>query len=161
MDLGTTITGLVIIGICILPYLVLKIKSKRRDKVLLQWLEKFALQHQSLIYQHDIWGNSAIGISADGAYVFAIRNANGTTKTHIIHLHDIYFCRIVNANSAQSSFITTTKLELQFTHRDANKPDTFIEIYNAVYDGLTLTGELQLIDKWHQLINHRIGLNSK
>jgi hypothetical protein len=46
---------------------------------------------------------------------------------------------------------------MSLVNPDKNKPDTKVEFYNADYDRLTLTGEVQLSEKWCKILNDKIA----
>jgi len=45
---------------------------------------------------------------------------------------------------------------LYFYPADKTKHEEVIEVCNDKYDSLSLTGELQLVQKWEKLINERL-----
>ena len=56
-----------------------------------------------------------------------------------------------------SSDTVVEKLGIGFLYHDKNKNEVVLEFYNADYDSLTLTGELQLAEKWCNLFNEKIS----
>jgi len=53
------------------------------------------------------------------------------------------------------------KLELSFYPVEKGKPEISIEFYNDEYDSLTLSGELQLAEKWEKLLNEQLKTPKK
>jgi len=52
------------------------------------------------------------------------------------------------------------KIDLLFTYRDKNLAKVALNIFNSKLEGLTVSGELQIAEKWHQLINDIIKKNN-
>jgi hypothetical protein len=161
MDIGTTITILVVILICIIPFAVMSFNNSKRKKRLLQSLNKLAAQHNSKINEHDFWSNSIIGLSDNGNYVFAIRNIKGNMVTYNANLLEMQKCRVLNSSRTVknngSDFVITDKLALAFSNRSKDKADIVLDFYNTDYDSLTLTEELQLTEKWCKILNNKIA----
>ena len=83
-------------------------------------------------------------------------------ETHqLVTLHEIQRCHVItatrNGSNEDGIFKIIDKLELVFEHRDKRKADTILEFYNADYSSPTLTGELQLVEKWCKMLNDKIA----
>ena len=156
MDLGTTITGLIILIIGILPFLIMAISKSNRKKKLLQSLNKLAQQQNTTIAEYDIWSNSIIGISTNKHFIFAIRHVNNEVKTYQVNLLETINCRVINEGRSVSSFIVTDKIEIAFTAKEKQKAEIIIELYNNEYDCLTISHELQLAEKWCKIAKDKI-----
>jgi len=156
MDLGTTITGLIILIIGILPFLIMAISKSNRKKKLLQSLNELAQQQNTTIAEYDIWSNSIIGISTNKHFIFAIRNVNNEVKTYQVNLLETINCRVINEGRSVSSFIVTDKIEIAFTAKEKQKAEVIIELYNNEYDCLTISHELQLAEKWCKIAKDKI-----
>jgi len=50
---------------------------------------------------------------------------------------------------------------LVFSFQDKGKNEVVLEFYNAEYDSSTLTGELQLVEKWCKIFNEKISEMTK
>ncbi|BBE20045.1 hypothetical protein AQPE_4236 [Aquipluma nitroreducens] len=97
--------------------------------------------------------------------VFVVSNVNSIESSQQIDLADILKCRVIESSRSVStkegSLKVVDKIELSFVNPDKNKPDTKVEFYNADYDRLTLTGEVQLSEKWCKILNDKIAELSK
>ena len=164
MDLGTSIIGLTFLLFCFIIFVILSRSNQKGEKQLLQSLKGLAEQNNCKIVQHDIWNNSAIGIDNTANIVFAIRNTNNNSISFQINLSEMQKCRVINAkrngSNKEGNFKVIEKLELAFTYRDKNKPETFLDFYNADYDTSSLSGELQLIEKWCKIANDKLTILS-
>ena len=49
------------------------------------------------------------------------------------------------------------RIELTFVNQDKIKSDTMVSFYNSEYDRLTLSGEIQLAEKWSKIANAKIN----
>ncbi len=82
-----------------------------------------------------------------------------------ISLNEIQKCRAINTNrtvkTQNQSNTVTDKLELAFTYYDKNKSNEIIEFYNNSFDGLALTDELLMVEKWEKIINTFISDKAK
>lgn len=157
MDFGTTIIGVVIILLCILPFVIKAINSKRKEQQLLNNLFSIAKEKNCAITEHSVWNNSAIGIDNTNKALFFINTKNNYNK-HIL-LQEASKCRVVNTNrivgTGSNSSKVIDKLELMITLK--NKSEVVIEFYNTEHDSLSLTSEIQLMEKWNAIINKNIA----
>ncbi len=161
MHLGTTIIAIVITIIFTIPFVILGRNNKRKKNKLLQGLTKIADSHQCTISRFDVWAGNAIGIDDAKHRVFFTRKSNEAETLQQIDLSQIQKCRLINSSRPAgikgNNFKVTSKLELAFSFLDKNRNDVLLEFYNADYDNLTLTGELQLAEKWFELCNTKIA----
>lgn len=165
MDLGTSIVGLVIILICIIPFVIMSINNRKKEKTMLQGLFTFAERNNCKISQHELWNNSLIGIDETANVIFFTKKLKDNEISQQINLTEIQKCRVVNSsktvNNKDDNFKVVDKLELAFIFNDKNKAEIIIEFYNADYDSLTLSGELLLVEKWCKIIRDRISATSR
>lgn len=160
MDLGTIITGTIIILGCAIPLIIMNKKDRKGEQAGLQVLLEQAKTNNCNITKHTILNNIAIGIDEVNNVLFMSRKANNYEASHKINLNEFAHCRIINTgrsvNSKESSYKVIDKLELAFANKDRKKPDTVLEFYNTDYDNLTLKGELELVEQWHQITNSKL-----
>lgn len=161
MDLGTSITAILIAIACIIPFIIMNKINARRERQFLQPLFSLAQNHHSRVSQYDTWSNAAVGIDYHRGMVFFFKKIDNTEVSRQVTLSEIRKCRIVQVTKTASdepdNFKPIAKIELTFEHLDKTKPDTILEFYNADADGGTLTGELQLVEKWRLLINNKMA----
>jgi hypothetical protein len=139
--------------------------SQKRDKKMLQELQIFAESNNCKISQHELWNNSQIGVDETANAVFFIKKLKEKEIKQQINLNEIEKCRVINSGRTVSnkngSHKVVDKLDLAFTFHDKNNGEITIEFYNSDYDSLTLSGELQLVEKWYKIINDRISSSRK
>lgn len=164
MELGTTIVGILVLLVCIIPFAMVGYKSKLNNKKKLEELIAFAQENKANITQHELWRNSAIGLDKHEQVIFFINQENDTKVFHKILLSTIETCTVYNVNSTisnkNSNYKIIEKIDLLFTYRDKNLAKVALNIFNSKLEGLTVSGELQIAEKWHQLINDIIKKNN-
>ncbi len=165
MELGTTIVGIVIILICIIPFALMSINNKKKEKKLLRGLSAFAERNSFKISRYELWNNSTIGIDDTSLTIFYTRKSRDIETSQQINLAEIQKCRVINSSRTWSNkdgnFKVIDKLELVFSFQDKGKNEVVLEFYNAEYDSSTLTGELQLVEKWCKIFNEKISEMTK
>ena len=165
MDLGTTITVIVILLIGVIPFALLNRSNKKREKEFLEALNKLADENNSKISSYDIWSNAAIGIDDTNSMIFFISKANGLAKVEQINIAEIQKCKLINSNRNFSSKGINSqiidKLELVFTYFDKSKTENIWSIYDESINHSALTGELKLSQKWSKIVNEKIAILEK
>lgn len=165
MDLGTTIVGIVIILICIIPFALMSINNKKKEKKLLQGLSALAERNSCKISRYELWNNSTIGIDDTSVTIFYTRKSKDNETSQQINLAEIQKCRVINSNrtvsNKEGNFKVVEKLELAFSFQDKTISEVVLEFYNADHDSLTLMGELQLVEKWCKIFNDKISEMTK
>ena len=78
----------------------------------------------------------------------------------VVNLDEVQKCRIVktktSANTKEGNIELIDKLELAFNFTDKRKNEIALEFFNAEPEGLLLNDELQLIEKWYNIIQQHI-----
>ena len=108
------------------------------------------------VSRYDIWYNSIIGIDETTNFIFAIKKINGNETAQIICLAQMLRCRVIESSRTSGNIKAFDRIDLAFTYFDKNKPESIVEFYNANTDRLTLTGELQMAEKWCKIANDKI-----
>ena len=164
MDIRTAITGIIIILICIIPFVIMRIKRRKREKQLLKEFFTAAERNNCKISQHESWNNSLIGIDETANVIFFTKKLKENDISLQINIDEIQKCRVINSNrtvsNANGNFKVVDKLELAFSFHDKIKGEIIIEFYNADYDSLIFSDELQLVEKWCKIINDAITIAS-
>ncbi len=151
MDLTTTIIGVAILALCILPLAMAHNKKKKKEQQLLQALTDLATSYSCKITQHDLWQNTAIGIDESANCVFFVKNGNAAESLQKAHLAGVRGTH-VNGDADPAS---AEKLELVLIHAATNEPDTVLEFYDPEIS-MQLHDELLLVNKWQDIIQQAI-----
>ena len=161
MDLGVTLTGVIIVLLCIIPFVIMSQNSKRKKQKKLQNLFDFAAKNQGNITQYDLWHKSSIGLDETNNTIFFVRTLQDKAITQVVKLEDIQKCQLINTsralNDQDGHLKVIDKLELAFTPRDKQQAVIVLEFFKVDSDSLTLTGELQLAEKWTNLANAQLN----
>jgi len=161
MESGTTITGIILLLIFVLPIVFLNRKRKKDGKQFSSELFDFASKNNCKISEHELWNNTALGMDKEKHQLYFIKNAANNKIKYKIDLLEIQKCRVVNTirniKYKGETHKVIDRLELAFIFRDKNKPEVFLEFYNTDVDSATLSGELQLIEKWFKIVDEQLG----
>lgn len=150
--LGWSVVLLTTAGLIIL----IRIRRKRREQKILAPLFAFAAENNSEIVSWDRWDKTLIGIDKkEPGSLFFIRNIPGRNIREQIQLSEVTNCRMYKSERRVTFHKETVnvmdRIELVFTF--PHRREVSLEFYNAEYDLLTLTGELQMAQKWSGIIN--------
>ncbi|MDD4424424.1 MAG: hypothetical protein PHS40_00710 [Mariniphaga sp.] len=160
MDSGTITVTIVFIAIVTLPFILSGISKKRKKKKLLQHINELAVHKNCYITQYDFGFNFVVGLDNMADYLFFYKRNENRESQHAIHLKEIRNCKILNSSheisEGKENFSAIKKLELCLYPIDKNNREEYIEFYNNEYDNLTLSGQLQMAEKWAKLINGKI-----
>ncbi|WP_346856458.1 hypothetical protein [uncultured Draconibacterium sp.] len=157
--LGWSIT---LLAITLLIFFI-KVKNKKRDEKTLEPLLKFASEHNSEISQYNSWDKTIIGVDTnETSRLFFIRNIPGMEIRETINLLEVSDCKMVKAERKvkyqKDTVNVIDRIQLVFSFYK-HKSEIRLEFYNEDYDQLTLSGELQLAQKWASLVKDIIIKN--
>lgn len=160
MDSGTIIIAILFILVCSIPFVIMGRNNKKREKQFLRTLSEMADKNNCKLSNHDFLAHAAIGTDFDAKMIFFIKKVNNIETHQVVTLAEIQSCKLINATRTGSNedglFKIIDKLELMLEHCNKNKAKTILEFYNAGYSSPTLTGELQLAEKWCKMINDKV-----
>jgi hypothetical protein len=156
MGTGTIIIGIVIVFICIAPFVWISYSRIRREKQQLNILNSFAEQHQCRVTTYEFGRGFSIGVDENSKCVFYMqKNGDRETLKHI-PLREMTGCRVLNTSKnikhSDGVYNIIEKLELAFSPADRNQPEILLAFYDAEQK-MQLAGELQMIEKWSRIIN--------
>lgn len=165
MDLGTIIITLVFIAIVTVPFVLTGYSKKRKNNSLFRRLTEMAENENGTITQHEFCSNFVIGLDGNANHLFFYKKAEDLEFAKSINLRDYKSCKTYNSNRTvgekKAKYYVIDKLELSFYPAEKGTPEISIELYNDAYDSLTLSGELQLAEKWEKLLNERLKMVQK
>ncbi|MCK9290593.1 MAG: hypothetical protein WCR58_09405 [Bacteroidales bacterium] len=159
MDLGMTIVVLVIILLCIMPFVIMHYNKVNKKKKMLQSLTKIAQQHNCTISQHEFCSDFVLGIDESRNFVFFFKQTKEESISEFVDLSETRMCQAVkqarNVNSGSSSYSIIKRVELLFLPISKNKEEARFVLYDEEIDR-QLSEELELVDNWVKRINTRI-----
>ena len=161
MDIQSAIIALSLILISVAPFYVMIRNNKKKANEFLNTLQEMARENSRNIDQHDIWNHAAIGTDPQFDMVFFVKKTKeGSTQQHI-PLADIQRTRVINSTRSVTTnngrFNVTDKIELAFSFQDRTKSEMLLNFFDVNTDGLSVTKELRMAEKWAELINAKIN----
>ena len=145
----------------VVPLVLLTRGRKVKEKKFLQALTDMAGKSGNSISEHEYFNNTVIGIDKKSHFVFFIRKTNPGEASQEVDLKDVFRCRVLNTSNTvsqkTSTYTVIEKIQLVFAFKDKTRPETYLEFYNNDHDNLTVSGELQIAEKWARIINENIA----
>jgi hypothetical protein len=157
MDVGTTLIGIAILLMIIIPLVIINRKKKKLEAQFLQSFLFLGEKNNNRITIYDVWNKSAIGIDKINHKLFYLQRTAVEDFTIEIDLSSIQKSRVVSINLTMNGQSVTDKISLVLAYRDKNLTEKVLEFYNNETDDLNLNGEIQLADKWLKIINSDIA----
>lgn len=152
MDFQILLTGLVIILVCVLPFVLASILKKQKLKSRLKKLNQLANSHQGKISLSDFSDHFSIGLDEFSKKLFYINGSN----IQVIDLKDFKSVisvsnegKTIDDNSLSGMFYD--KLSLVFLPKDKNVLKVELEFYNC-NNSLLVRKEKDLLLKWEHLL---------
>lgn len=156
MDWGTAIVGLIIILICMTPFVIMHYNRVKKEGKMLHSLKENAKQLNCNISQHEFCGDFVLGIDESRNFVFFFKQKKEEAISQFVDLAEIQICQVVkktrNIKNDIGSLGFIERVELSFIPTNKNKTETRFELYNDEIN-MQLSGELQFVDKWTEQIN--------
>lgn len=147
--------GLIIVFIS--PFLIAQQTQKKKIKQKIAEVSAVALQNGSALGQHEVEHKVIIGLSEDGSRIYYYPFKHKEKGIEIILLEGIKSCRPSvdghAANFGGESRQVTDKVELLFLPKEKLKPTLSLNLYDSDLDGLQLSGQQALAERWAGFIN--------
>jgi len=147
----------IVISIIFLSLIVLLIfRRTRRKKILIKELTDYAAENACIISDYDIWNSNRIGVDREKKYLFFMQKTDDSIYKSAININDVTVCktnnviRVVGDGKEKQSVID--KIILSISGKK-EKADVNLEFYNSEKDGMQITEELQLAEKWAGIVN--------
>jgi len=155
MDLGTILTATIMLSICVLPFILMNRKKKRRIKKLQQNFMDFISEKGQNIGENEICGDFVIGLDNISKHLYFIKQNQSTDIQVCIPINTITDCKLekiyeIDSNSMDQS-TALDKVLLTFTTKEAQSKNKTLILFDSD-DQMQLDGELQLGEKWSKII---------
>ena len=158
MDTSTTIIGLVILALFVIPVMLLSRSGKNKSKRLLNDLKSEALNNELVISDCDSWNESALGIDEQNNKIIFIDDSHGGREVKIFSLKDVKefktFPALTNKNYQYDDYEKENKLALSFIFKERLKSNIDITFFIAGFSRLS-KNEAHLFEKWADIISKR------
>lgn len=156
MDLGTAIVGLVMILVCVIPFVILHYKRKNKVQKMLQLLNQQANNNNTAIKQFEHCGNHILAVDESNKFVFFITHQNQQQEVVTINLNNIQQCTVLKKTAQvkndNRNYSIIQKVDLLFKAKDKNMADVKLELYDEEIN-MQLGDELQFAEKWVKHLN--------
>jgi hypothetical protein len=160
MDTGTIITTVVFIAIVVLPFILTSLSKKRKKSKMLQKISELASGSNSVVSEYEFCSDFVLGLDNHSNHVFFYKKNDNREVAQHLDLSGFRSCKAGTyghtLGEKKDQYHVTDKLELCFYPHEKEKPEASLDIYNSEFDRLTLTGELQFVEKWEKMMNERI-----
>lgn len=159
IDWKTAIDGLIVILICIMPFVIIHYNRIKKEHKMLHLLNEIAHQHNCKISLHEFCGDFVLGIDEIRNLVFFFKQKKEEAISQFVDLSEIQTCQVVkktrNVKNDIGNISIIERVELSFTPTNRNKSETRFEFYDEEINR-QLSGELQLVNKWIKQITDRL-----
>ena len=156
MDIGITITGAILIAICILPFVLMGRNSRKQNKLLFQSLSNIAAKQNCKITVHECCEEYIIGLDEPQNFLFFYKRIKDKEISKQINLAEIQNCKIINTSRSNDNEKVIDKLELSLVSNTKKTPEVLLELYNSD-DRMQLGDDFLLIERWAKKINERLN----
>lgn len=147
MDSTSLIIGILLLVICVLPFVWFSISNSKKRKKRIDNLIKKAKENNAYIQEKDDWNKSIIGLDKTNKMLFFSKNSEEFDKFIFINISELQQSRI---ERTENNHKVLEKLELELTF--ASKPTIVLEFFNKEETRLIMN-EYELIQKWQTLLN--------
>jgi hypothetical protein len=158
MDFSTTMVGLVLVALILLPILYFNFKKSIAKKQMLDAFKALAREKGIEIGQHEFWRDSVIGIDPVKKMVLYQRKNETENMVQIVRLEDVNRCEQVTISSTPDTAVkgeqrVIQRLDLRFTFKTKNWPDELLTFYDAD-KVLQLDDDIIRMSTWHKTIKN-------
>lgn len=147
MDATSLTIGIILLIVCVLPFIVFSIINSKKRKKRIQNLIQKAKENDATIHEKDDWNQSIIGIDKTNKMLFFSKKSEEFDKFISINISELLKCRIERTESKHN---VLEKLELELTF--ASRPTIVLEFFNKEETRIILN-EIEIIQKWQTLLN--------
>lgn len=160
MEFGTIGIGLLVIILCAWPVAMLMRSRTKRKNEILNALKTLADSHALHIAQQDVWSNTGIGMDDKKNNLLFVRMQNNTAIATHVDLKSIQLCHVNKRSSTvgegNDRYSVIEQLTIVLQPIDKSKALMVLPCYDANEDSASLTGQLQLVDKWQAILQQQL-----
>lgn len=163
MDLGSALVGFIVMLICCVPFVLMGIAGKQKEKHGYRSLIEKAAQYHCHITQYDIMGNTVIGLDRDHLALFFQKTAKHSHEITHIDLITIRSCRVSTKEQRYASKgkeeRLIDRLELVLMPKDEERHEIRLVFFDSGETFQVYHGEIAKAKNWASTINNLIGYN--
>ena len=159
MNTGNIILGVILVGICVLPFALVYFQKRKKQAIMLIALNEKAKEKNRKIKKHEFGRDFVIGLDGDKEYVFFHQHSKDTTTTQMVDLSQVRRCtpekKIRSAQVGNQRTQIIENLSLIFTPVDESHKTIRFVLYDEDVHG-QLSGQLQIMERWSEKIQDLI-----
>ena len=159
MEIGSALIGLVIVGLCALPFLLFSRSRKNKEKQFLRSLDLLAEQKNCHLDAHELSRDFAIGIDQVAKTAFFYKNLEGQETKQFVRLNEVDRCelKIVSRNLSpdRGGRKVIDRIALVFIPVEGGDPVNSWIMYSSE-ENIQLAGELQLAERWKNIFREAL-----
>jgi hypothetical protein len=164
MNQGTIIFLVVLALALAIPIFITSLKRKKKENFFLQRMNEFAQKNNCTLSDYQLWKDLQIGIDQQCGKFLFIRNTKDNEFSTSVDLSQVHQARVMKGervvNTGGDKYIAVDRINLHFNFGN-NKPETALNFYNSGIDSPTTQGELQIAEKWKDIVNSWISAHNK
>ncbi|GAK90705.1 hypothetical protein JCM19297_2021 [Nonlabens ulvanivorans] len=155
MEKSMLIITITLIILCVLPFLIINGKAKKRANLLKTILETKLQNDSRVLADYEIHNSFALGLDSNYNYLYFYTNNDDTEIVKIVKLNQISTCQVVKDSkriiNGKSSYELIERVRLVFCTSHHIIIDYF-ELYNDEVSS-QLDGEIALAHNWKQKLD--------
>lgn len=155
MTITTTIIGIIILSLFILPVFIMSRSGKGKSKRIMKELHTLASDNDLTLSESDFWNESAIGIDEKNKKIIYIDESGNEKIATSFSLKDLKSFKSVPDLTARKNKATgysrENRLGLIFTFTNPASPELNVNFYMAGFGRMT-DNEKFLFEKWADII---------
>lgn len=147
MDSTSLTIGIILLIVCVLPFILFSVNNSKKRKKRIQNLIQKAKENNATIQEKDDWNQSIIGIDKTNNMLFFSKKSEEFDKFISINISELLKSRIERTENKNK---VLEKLDLELTF--ASRPTIVLEFFNKDETRILLN-EIEIIQKWQTLLN--------
>jgi|SRR5690606_9613489 len=156
INVSNIIIGIISIFICCVPFIISRYNRKKKEKKIFIPLQTLAQQINCTIHEHEFCGDFVIGMDKTKHFVFFVKNIKENISTKVVNLNSIQTCKVVkNTKKNNGNYLIVSDVLLCFVPKNKHDAEILFELYDY-NTNLQLSGELQFVEKWKDLIRKHL-----
>ena len=156
MELGTIITGAVLMGMAFIPIMIINHSRRSREKTFGKAFETVCRNQQFEPEQYEQWHKKALGINQKEKKLLYYSQVEGQCTEELVDLNRIKKCdytvvnRKVKLKKTEDSFVE--HLHIRFHPKEKNSEVITLPLYDAESTYLP-DGDMERAQRWVKIIN--------
>jgi|WetSurMetagenome_2_1015567.scaffolds.fasta_scaffold21743_4 hypothetical protein len=160
MDNGTTIMGICILALLVLPFIISYTRKTMKHKNLMRFIREVSEKEKLKISQYQMWEhNYIIGIDTESGKLIYFNKKENKKQGIVINLPDVAKCRIISTDQPQKKqsgdASPAYRLDLILTLNNSSDGEMVLEFYNSIAFSPS-SEDFSIIKKWSDIVNSNL-----